>query len=163
VPSKVVKILAVGAVSAGQRPAGPRGISTDSARPIRDQCRFPSGPRPVSSVVRAHAGKAPIRLWGRRRQRTPQLVRRRYILTLTCDYFAFHNTRSRVRGADRPHAAGHPRDTGEPRAERCRADTAASWAGRAVTAPGRSALRIGTRVAADKRATLRPLNVRSWR
>ena len=32
VPSKIVKILAIGAVYAGQRPAAPRGISTDSAR-----------------------------------------------------------------------------------------------------------------------------------
>lgn len=33
VPSKIVKILALRAFSAGQQPAGPRGISTDSARP----------------------------------------------------------------------------------------------------------------------------------
>jgi hypothetical protein len=55
VPSKMVKILAVRAVSSDQRPAGPRGIGTDSARPIRDECRFPSGPRPVSSVALMHA------------------------------------------------------------------------------------------------------------
>ena len=50
VPSKIVKILAVRAISAGQRPADPRGISTDSARPVRDECRFRVGPRPVSIV-----------------------------------------------------------------------------------------------------------------
>jgi hypothetical protein len=33
VPSKIVKILAVGTVFAVQRPADYRGISTDSARP----------------------------------------------------------------------------------------------------------------------------------
>ena len=37
VPSKIVKILAVRAVYAGQRPAEPPGISTDSARPVRDE------------------------------------------------------------------------------------------------------------------------------
>jgi hypothetical protein len=41
VPSKIVKILAVGAVSAGQRPVGPRGISTDSAPHVRGESRFP--------------------------------------------------------------------------------------------------------------------------
>jgi hypothetical protein len=44
VPSKIVKILAIGAVYAGQRPAGPRGISTDSVRPVRDEFRFWAGP-----------------------------------------------------------------------------------------------------------------------
>jgi hypothetical protein len=52
VPSKIVKILAVGAVSAGERPSRGRGISTDSACPVRDECRFPSGPRLVSSALR---------------------------------------------------------------------------------------------------------------
>ena len=37
VPSKMVKILVAGAVSAGQPPAGPAGISTNSARPVRDE------------------------------------------------------------------------------------------------------------------------------
>jgi hypothetical protein len=44
VPSKMVKILAMGAVYAGQRPVAPRGISTDSARPVRDDFRFRVGP-----------------------------------------------------------------------------------------------------------------------
>lgn len=44
VPSKMVKILAVGAVYAGQRPADPRGISTDSARAVRDESRFRGRP-----------------------------------------------------------------------------------------------------------------------
>jgi hypothetical protein len=55
VPSKIVKIPAVGTVSAGQRSAWGRSISTDPARPVRDECRFPSGPRLVSSVIRTHA------------------------------------------------------------------------------------------------------------
>jgi hypothetical protein len=54
VPSKIVKILAVAAVSAGKRPSWGRGISANSARPVRIECRFPSGPRLVSSVVRTH-------------------------------------------------------------------------------------------------------------
>src|ERR1700722_3880277 len=45
VPSKMVKILAIGAVYPGQRPAAPRGISTDSARPVRDEFRFLGRPR----------------------------------------------------------------------------------------------------------------------
>jgi hypothetical protein len=40
VPSKMVKIVDYGAVSAGQRPAVSSGISTDSARPVR-VVRFP--------------------------------------------------------------------------------------------------------------------------
>jgi len=40
VPSKIVNILDYGAVSAGQRPAGGGGISTDSARAIRGWRRF---------------------------------------------------------------------------------------------------------------------------
>ena len=48
-------ILAVRAVSAVQHPDEDRGISTDSARLVRDECRFPSGPRLISSVVRTHA------------------------------------------------------------------------------------------------------------
>jgi hypothetical protein len=44
VPSKIVKILAIGAVYAGRRPAAPRGISTHSARPVRDEFRFLAGP-----------------------------------------------------------------------------------------------------------------------
>jgi hypothetical protein len=45
-----------------------------------------------------------MRLRGRRRRHTLQRVCRRYILALTCDYLADNDTRSRVRGADRPHA-----------------------------------------------------------
>jgi hypothetical protein len=44
VPSKIVKIVDLGAVSAGQRTVAPRGISTDSARPVRDEFRFWVGP-----------------------------------------------------------------------------------------------------------------------
>lgn len=43
VPSKMVKILAMGVVYAGQRPAVPRDISTDSARPVRDPFRVWAG------------------------------------------------------------------------------------------------------------------------
>jgi hypothetical protein len=44
--------------SAVQRPADSRDISTDSARPVRDECRLRVGPRPVSVVVRTHVEKA---------------------------------------------------------------------------------------------------------
>ena len=37
VPSKMVKIVELAAVSAGQRPDGGRGISTDSARAVRGE------------------------------------------------------------------------------------------------------------------------------
>jgi hypothetical protein len=46
----------------------------------------------------------PLRLRGHRRQPTPQRVRRRYILTLTCDCLVVHGTRPRVHGADGPDA-----------------------------------------------------------
>ena len=97
VPSKIAKILAVRAISAGQRPADPRGISTDSARPVRDECRFRVGPRPVSIVVRTHAEKVLVRFHGCRRQPTPQQVHLRYILALTCQYLVHHDTRPRAR------------------------------------------------------------------
>jgi hypothetical protein len=44
VPSKIVKILAIRAVFAGQIGFGGRGISTDSARPVRDEFRLRAGP-----------------------------------------------------------------------------------------------------------------------
>src|ERR1700722_14219515 len=62
VPSKMVKILAIGAVYAGQRPAAPRGISTDSARPVRDEFRFWAGP-----VRDWRAGRRPAPVGGRGR------------------------------------------------------------------------------------------------
>jgi hypothetical protein len=42
VPSKIVKILELQAVYAGQRPVYPRGISTDSARPSEMNVAFRS-------------------------------------------------------------------------------------------------------------------------
>jgi len=78
-----------------------------------------------------------MRLRGRRRRHTLQRVCRRYILALTCDYLANNDTRSRVRGADRPHAGRTRGDArNPPRADRCRADTAALCVGRALTALG---------------------------
>jgi hypothetical protein len=78
VPSKIVKILDYGAVSAGQRPSGHHGISTDPARPIRDERRFPPGPSPLSSVY----NRTPSRHPGpsdRPLSKTPQLIHLRYI------------------------------------------------------------------------------------
>jgi hypothetical protein len=108
-PSKMVKILAVLAVYAGQRPARPPGISTDSARPVRDECRFRVGPCPVSVVVRTHAEKVLERFRGCYRRPTPQRVHPRYILLLTCNYLAVHDTGPRVRGVDGPHTGRTPR------------------------------------------------------
>ena len=45
VPSKIVKIMALEAVSTGQRPARGCGISTDSARAVGGWRRFGRGPR----------------------------------------------------------------------------------------------------------------------
>lgn len=84
VPSKIVKILDYGAVSAGQRPDGPGGISTSSARPVRDKSRFPPSPCPFSGVVRTHAQKVFVRFQGCLRQAAPPHVHLRYILALTC-------------------------------------------------------------------------------
>jgi hypothetical protein len=55
VPSKMVKILAIGAVYAGQRPAAPPGISTDSAPPVRDEFRLWAGPVRDRRPGRRHA------------------------------------------------------------------------------------------------------------
>jgi hypothetical protein len=52
VPSKIVKILAIGAVFAGQWPEYPRGISTDSARPTRDERRRPADLGAVPDALR---------------------------------------------------------------------------------------------------------------
>ncbi len=145
VPSKIVKILDYVAVSAGQRPADPRGISADSARPVRDECRFPSGPCPFSSVVPTHAEKALVRFRGCHRQPTPQQVHLRYILALTCQYLDDHDTRPRVRGADGPHtgrtSGGCPNPRGWPLSRRHGGVTGRT--GR--IAPMRQARRRGTR------------------
>jgi hypothetical protein len=101
---------------------GPRGISTDSARPVRDECRFRVGPCPIPVVVRTHAEKAPIHLRGCHQQPAPQRVHLRYILALTCDYrcprySAAHAPRGRAAQALTPGNA-------IPRAGRCHAVTA---------------------------------------
>jgi hypothetical protein len=108
VPSKIVKILAAAAVYAGQRPSGSRGISTDSARPVRDGSRFRVGPCRLSVVVRTHTEKVLERFRGCYRQPTPQRVHPRHILPVTCEYLAAHDSRPRVRGADRAHAGRTP-------------------------------------------------------
>jgi hypothetical protein len=51
VPSKMVKILELAAVYAGQQPAYPCGISTDSARSARDECRVPESPCPYWTAL----------------------------------------------------------------------------------------------------------------
>jgi len=55
VPSKIVKIVDYVAVSAGQRPVGGRGISTDSAPAVRGWRLSPAAPRTLSSAVRCLA------------------------------------------------------------------------------------------------------------
>jgi hypothetical protein len=137
VPSKMVKILAIGAVYAGQRPAAPRGISTDSARPVRDEFRFWVGP-----VRGWRAGRRRASAGGRGRPvswRTPSAG---CSATGTSQVHSCADLRlsrrsryrPRVRGADRPDAGRTPGECPEPRAGRCHADTAASPAGRAIHA-----------------------------
>ena len=46
-----------------------------------------------------------------------------YILPLTCNYLAVHDTGPRVRGPDGPHADQTPRGDAKPQAGRCRAPT----------------------------------------
>jgi hypothetical protein len=107
---------------------GPHAISTDSARPVRDECRSRVGPCPVSVVVRTHADKVLERLLGCCYQPTPQRVHPRYSLALTCEYLAVHDTGPRAARTGRTRA-GRP----APRAGRCHADTAASQTGRAAS------------------------------
>jgi hypothetical protein len=137
VASKIVKILAIGAVYAGQRPAVPRGISTDSARPVRDEFRFLVGP-----VRDWRAGRRRASVGGRGRPvswRTPSAG---YSATGTSQVHSRADLRlsrrsryrPRVRGADRPDAGRTPGECPEPRAGRCHADTAASSAGQAIHA-----------------------------
>jgi hypothetical protein len=109
VPSKIVKILAIGAVYAGQRPAVPLGINTDSARPVRDEFRFPPGrctlPIRVSTCWEGTADPG----GSRRRPVTPAQVHRRYISALTCQFPSPTTSAAdqrRGRGAHGPDALG---------------------------------------------------------
>jgi hypothetical protein len=68
VPSKIVKIVELAAVSAGQRPVTPSGISTNSARPVRDESGFrpavarcPSGSARVGRALRTRQIPSPTR------------------------------------------------------------------------------------------------------
>ena len=56
----------------------------------------------------------------------------RYILARTCHYRIGRGIRRAAGGADGPHTGHHSRDAGKPRAGRCHAHTAASWAGRCL-------------------------------
>jgi hypothetical protein len=127
----MVKILAIGAVSAGQRPDGGRGISTDSARPVRDECRFPSGPRLVSSVVQTHAKshREPASGAGSADCSSAAISEVHFGADLPVCRRPGH---PRLQAAARGRAAHGPdtRECGNPGASRCRADTAACWAGR---------------------------------
>jgi hypothetical protein len=128
----MVNILAIGAVSAGQRPAAPSGISTDSARPVRDEFRFRTGPRAQlargAQTRPSRRTRAARKLEEAPRQATPQRVRRRYILSLTCDYPVLRDTRPRCAARTGRTRAGRPLGCPNPRAGRCRADTASSRA-----------------------------------
>ena len=89
---------------------------------------------PGSGLARAGFGRgtnAPRRYFrGCYRQSTSQRVRPRYILALTCDYLDVHDTRPRVRGADRPHVGRTPGGCPNPAlaAGRGRADPAICYA-----------------------------------
>jgi hypothetical protein len=132
VPSKIVKILAMGAVYAGQRPAAPLGISTDSARPVRDEFRFWIGSARDRRTGRGHA---PVGRRGRPGSwRTPSATqcsrvgRCTYVRGIFGRRPALLPRRSiaaRAGGGARTGGtrAGRHRNAGEPRAARCRADT----------------------------------------
>ena len=93
---------------------GPRGISTVSARPVRDERRFRVGPCPVSVVVRTHAEKVLERLRGCCRQATPQRVHPRYIPSLGANFLpSTEPGRARLgQGARGPDARGMPTTPG---------------------------------------------------
>jgi hypothetical protein len=123
VPSKIVKILDYGTISAGQRPVRGRGISTDPARAVRGWRRFGRGPR---------------------RHRSPTLppVHLRYISALTCQYsFCRRDValRSTIREGPLGRATHGPDVPTRfpPRTGRRRADTAALRGGQAMTRPAR--------------------------
>ena len=114
-----------------------RGISTDSARPVRDEFRFLVGP-----ARDWRAGRRRASVGGRGRPvswRTPSAG---YSATGTSQVHSGADLRlsrrsryrPRVRGADRPDAGRTPGECPEPRAGRCHADTAASPAGQAIHA-----------------------------
>jgi hypothetical protein len=114
-----VKILATVAVYAGQRPAAPHGISTDSARPVQDEFRFWVGP-----VRDWRAGRRRASVGGRGRPvswRTPSAG---YSATGTSQVHSHSDLRlsrrsryrPRVRGTDRPDAGRTPGECPEPRA-----------------------------------------------
>jgi hypothetical protein len=110
VPSKMVKILELRAVYAGHRPAHPRGISTDSARPVRDECRVLESPCPFPNVVRTRQelpppGQPPYSTAG------PSKV----FSSLTCMYPAAGPVTRPVRTAARTGLTGPQRgDTDKP-------------------------------------------------
>ena len=126
VPSKIVKILAIGAVFAGQRPAYPRGISTDSARPVRDEFRFWTGPcaiwrRGADALQSADEGGQEVGGRPRRHSvRGPHVapVHPRYISALSCTYTpssACRPSGRRARGRAAPgRAAPNAADPGLP-------------------------------------------------
>jgi hypothetical protein len=109
VPSKIVKILAVRAVSAGQRPIRP----LVSARIKHALSEMNVGFRPGRVWFRAWYERTPSRtvslLAVQARQTTPLEVYRRYILALTCLYAVGQGTQPcGQRRADGPHTGRIP-------------------------------------------------------
>jgi hypothetical protein len=117
VPSKMVKILAIWAVYAGQRPAAPRGISTDSARPVRDEFRFLVGP-----VRDWRAGRRRASVGGRGRPVSWRMPSAGYSAKGTSQVHSRADLRlsrrsryrPRVRGADGPDAGRTPGECPNP-------------------------------------------------
>ena len=108
----MVKILAIGVVCAGQRPAAPLGISTDSARPVRDAFRFGSAPsaigaRGADTLQSADEGGQEVgdALGGTVFAGRTLHLRPRYIWALTCTFTSSQHSRPCGRGrADGRHA-----------------------------------------------------------
>jgi len=87
----MVKILALRAFYAGQRPAHPRGISTNSARAVRDKRRFPADLDVAPDTVGRRSGRilsapqARQNVLGRAPPwASPARLHRRPITALTC-------------------------------------------------------------------------------
>jgi hypothetical protein len=159
----MVKILAIRAVSGVQRPADLRDVSTDSARPVRDEFRFWVGPvrdgvRGADALQSADEGGQQVggrpRRWTVRGPDAPgtsEAYKHPDLHLLP----VFRMPTRAGGGAHGPHPGPTPGNATQPRADCCRADMAASRAGQApprrfgvpaAVAPGARAPWEGVRV-----------------
>lgn len=133
----MVKILDYRAVSAGQRPAGGDGISTDSARAVRGWRWFPGRPRTLPSAVRTRPGRhCGPPLVGYSAQVTSEVH-------LRVDLSVLGPEKGSAAAAARPGSPPEPATCGpgcrhgpRPGPARCRATRRHHRAGQAMTRPG---------------------------